>query len=295
MIPIGILTPGTVAFPGGFNEWERGSTIEDIARIAQAADRLGYHHLTCAEHVMVPVEVAPVRGATYWDPLVTLSFLAARTERINLATFVVVLGYHHPLALAKRYGTLDLVSGGRLVLGVGVGTLHEEFELLGAPYEDRGARADEAIAALRAIYGRRTPEHSGRFYEIADVVVEPFAPRTDLPIWVGGRTRRSLRRALELGDAWAPSGLSDEEIASALSFASGTEAWDRREEPLDVVIQPPGLLDPIGDAAGTLAAFERSIGAGATILHARFAHDSVESCIEQLEAAMDLATEVGPP
>ncbi len=293
MIPLGILTPGTVAYPGGFNEWERGCTIDDMALVAQVADRLGYHHLTCAEHVMVPADVAPVRGGTYWDPLVTLSFLAARTEHIRLATFVLVLGYHHPLAIAKRYGTLDLVSGGRLVLGVGVGTLTEEFELLGAPYDDRGARADEAIEALRAVYGRPAPEHHGRYYDIGGVVVEPFAPRTDVPIWVGGRTGRSLRRAVELGDAWAPSGLKDEEIAALLARAAGTEAWERRDRPLDVVLQPPGLLDPMGDRSGTLAAFERSIRAGATVLHARFTHDSVAACIEQLEAAMELASLVG--
>ncbi len=91
--------------------------------VAAAADRLGYHHLTCAEHVIVPTGIATVRGGRYWDPLATFGYLAALTSQIRLATNVLVLGYHHPLDIAKRYGTLDQVSHGRLILGLGVGTL----------------------------------------------------------------------------------------------------------------------------------------------------------------------------
>ena len=90
------------------------------------------------------------RGTRYWDPLATLGYLAARTQRIRLATNVLVLAYHHPLEIAKRYGTLDKVSNGRLILGVGVGSLKEEFDLLGAPFDDRGPRGDDALRALRA-------------------------------------------------------------------------------------------------------------------------------------------------
>ena len=113
-------------------------TIEDVATIARAAERLGYDHLTCSEHVIVPTDVAATRGSRYWDPLATFGYLAAVTSRIRLATNVLVLGYHHPLEIAKRYGTLDQVSGGRVILGLGVGSLQEEFELLGCPFDDRG-------------------------------------------------------------------------------------------------------------------------------------------------------------
>ena len=111
----------------------RGSTRS--RRSSTEAERLGYDFCTCSEHVAVPVEAAATRGATYWDPLPTFGFLAARTSDIRFATFVLVLGYHHPLAIAKRYGTLDRVSDGRLVLGVGVGSLEDEFVLLGAEFE----------------------------------------------------------------------------------------------------------------------------------------------------------------
>ena len=128
---IGINTPVLTRVPGAHSEWELEAGIADVARVAEVADVLGFDHLTCSEHVAVPTEVAEVRGGTYWDPLATFGFLAARTSQIRLTTQVLVLGYHHPLEIAKRYGTLDVVSGGRLVLGLGVGTLQEEFELLG--------------------------------------------------------------------------------------------------------------------------------------------------------------------
>ena len=125
-LPVGILTPVVTMLPNAHAAWEEEGTIDDVAAIAQAADGLGYDHLTCSEHVVVPVDVAAVRGSRYWDPLATFGYLAALTNRIRLATLVLVLGYHHPLEIAKRYGTLDQVSGGRLVLGLGVGSLAED-------------------------------------------------------------------------------------------------------------------------------------------------------------------------
>src|SRR6202011_2576133 len=135
--------------------------------------------------------------STYWDPLPTFGYLAARTERIRFATYVLVLGYHHPLAIAKRYGTLDRISNGRLILGVGVGSLHEEFELLGADSPDRGARGDDALRALRTSFGRRQPEYHGEFYDYEGVLVDPCGMQQTVPLWIGGRTARSLRRAVE--------------------------------------------------------------------------------------------------
>ena len=157
---LGVATPIVTTLPGQARAGRLPGTIEDLALIAQTADRLGYHDLTCSEHIGVPADQAERRGARYWDPLATFGFLAARTRQIRFTTLVLVLGYHHPLEIAKRYGTLDLVSGGRLILGVGVGTLREEFDLLDAPFEDRGARADDAIAALRASLSVREPAYT---------------------------------------------------------------------------------------------------------------------------------------
>jgi probable F420-dependent oxidoreductase len=281
---MGIITPVVTLNPRAHGTWEEAAGLPELTAIAEAADRLGYHHLTCSEHVAVPVEAAAVRGGRYWDPLATLGYLAARTERIRLATHVLVLGYHHPIEVAKRYGTLDVVSGGRLILGVGVGSLEEEFDLLGAAFADRGDRGDDALRALRASLGRREPSYQGPHYAFDGFVVDPPATRTDVPIWIGGRSRRSLRRALELADGWAPFRVPAEQIGQWLADAQGTEAWAARERPLEVVLYPDPVVDPVGDEAGTTEIVERYLAAGATVLNLRFKARSLEHCLEQLEA-----------
>src|SRR5690625_807585 len=214
---LGIGSPVVTRHPATASGWESDAGIAELAAIAETADRLGLHHMTCSEHVAVPAGVAAERGGTYWDPLATFGFLAARTSRLRLVTQVLVLGFHHPLGLAKRYGTLDTVSGGRLVLGLGVGSLREEFDLLGEPFSGRGARADEAIVALRAAMGTTSPAHSGEHYAFADVVVDPTTAQAQVPLWIGGRSARSLRRAVELGDGWVPFGLPLRELTEMLA------------------------------------------------------------------------------
>lgn len=278
---IGIVSPVVVQYPGIAAAWEATADITDLARIASAADRLGFHHLTCSEHVAVPSDVAAERGGTYWDPLATLGYLAAVTERIRLVTQVVVLGYHHPLAIAKRYGTLDRVSGGRLTLGLGVGSLAEEFELLGAPFADRGARADEALLALRAALSARMPEFHGNFYDFDGFVVEPHAVQQPVPLWIGGRSLRSLRRAISAGDGWVPFGLGAQELAGLL---------ERVELPpgFDVVLSAGRPLDPIGDPDAARRAVDRARALGASVVGASIDARSVDHYCDQLAALREL-------
>lgn len=267
-VRLGIITPVCTQLPRSHAGWEADAGIEEIARVASAADRLGFDHVTCSEHVGVPTADAKVRGATYWDPLSTFGYLAARTERIRLATYVLVLGYHHPLALAKRYGTLDRVSSGRLVLGLGVGTLQAEFELLGAEFADRGDRADTALRELRAAWGRG---------EVGDWIVEPHATNPDTPFWIGGRTRRSLRRALELAQGWAPFWLGPEEVTAWLAAVDQPQGFEVVAQPTDVV-DPISEPDRVDELLGTWAA------AGATVVDLHLAHRSLDHYVEQLEA-----------
>ncbi|PTR24903.1 putative F420-dependent oxidoreductase [Rhodococcus sp. OK519] len=283
---IGIVSPVVVLHPDAHSAWERDARIEDLALIAETADRLGYHHLTCSEHVAVPVEVARARGGTYWDPLATLGYLAARTTSIRLATQVLVLGYHHPLEIAKRYGTLDVVSGGRLILGLGVGTLKEEFDLLDAPFEDRGARADDALAALRASLSRSEPEYHGAYYDFEGLLVEPHAVQDRVPLWIGGRTMRSLRRAITHGDGWAPFGLSVDELRGMLEKVDIPEHFD-------LVLGAGAPLDPLGARERTIRALERRREAGATIASASVAATSGTHYRDQLESLHELGLELG--
>ena len=283
---IGLSTPVVVQHPGSSSEWERGAGIDELARIATTADDLGYCYLTCSEHVAIPTETAVERGGTYWDPLATLGFLAARTRRIALATQVLVLGYHHPLAIAKRYGTLDVVSGGRLILGVGVGSLQAEFELLGAQFDGRGSVADDAMRALRASLGRTQPSYSGEHFSFSDLTVSPAAVQDHVPMWVGGRSRRSLRRAVTLGDGWVPFGLGHDEIAGLLARV---EMPDRFE----VVLSTGTPLDPTADPDQSRTALERTREVGGTVATASIAARSADHFCDQLSALAELALEVG--
>ena len=165
---------------------------------------------------------------------------------------MLVLGYHHPLEIAKRYGTLDQICGGRVILGLGVGYLEPEFELLGAPFDDRGARADDAIRALRAVVRSAEPAYEGAYYRFADVIVDPCGVQQDPPVWIGGRSQRSLRRAVELGDGWYPFAVSARRATAWLAEAAQTPQWQQRTEPLDVILGPRHKLDPVGapEAAG---------------------------------------------
>ena len=276
-VRLGIITPIATQMPGAHAGWEASAGIDEMVRIAQAADRLGFDHLTCSEHVAVPPGDAEVRGGVYWDPSATLGCLAGQTSRIRLATYVLVLGFHHPLEIAKRYGTLDRIAGGRLVLGVGVGTLQREFELLDAPFADRGDRADDALRALRASLGRREVEYHGTYYDYADLLVEPHALNPHVPFWIGGRTRRSLRRALELAEGWAPFWLKEPELATWLASVDVPAGFE-------VVAQPPEVLDPGGDIEAVDGHLAGWAAAGATVVDVHVVHHSLAHYLEQLEA-----------
>jgi probable F420-dependent oxidoreductase len=288
-VHLGIITPALTLLPRGHASWEAAATWDDIVEVARAADRLGYHHLTCSEHVAIPESDADVRGGRYWDPLPTFGYLAAVTTQIRFATYVLVLGYHHPLAIAKRYGTLDRVSAGRLILGVGVGSLEPEFELLGAPFDDRGARADDALRALRTSFGVERPSYHGDHFDFDGFVVDPHGVQRDVPIWIGGRTQRSLRRAVELADGWAPFWLSLDDVRTFLARAAETDEAQARSSPLDVILSPSRPLDPVGDPGGTRTAVAALRDAGATHGTLRFVHHSPAHYVEQLEAMLEMA------
>jgi probable F420-dependent oxidoreductase len=293
-VRLGIVTP-VVNLNPRFSppEWEREGGIDDVVAVVRAAEDSGYDWVSCPEHVAIPDAVATQRGARYYDPLATLSYLAACTQRVGLLTHVLVLGYHHPLEVVKRYGTLDVISGGRVILGVGVGSLQAEFELLGREFAGRGERADDALAAIRAAFGDTAPRYAGPHYRFGAVVVEPAGARRDVAVWVGGRTRRSLRRALELGDGWIPFGVGADELAAMLGPPEVTAALAARGPGFDLVLAPEPPLDPVGDpeAAANTA---RAYGAlGATGLSLRFIHRSRAHYVEPLQAMRAVIDEIG--
>ncbi|WP_255799519.1 LLM class F420-dependent oxidoreductase [Mycobacteroides abscessus] len=278
---IGLSTPIVVQVPGVACEWEHSATIDDLASVASAADRVGFEFLTCSEHIAVPSTDAHIRGAVYWDPLPTLGFLATHTARIRLATSVLVLGYHHPLEIAKRYGTLDRVSGGRLVLGVGIGSLAAEFELLGVPFDRRGARADDALRALRVALSNETPDYRGPFYTFSGLTVLPQPAQPRVPLWVGGRSPASLRRAAAMADGWMPFGLDASAITQLLTTVDTPSGFD--------VVLGSGRLDPEADATGTRHRLLELRAAGATVISCSVVARSAEHYCTQLPLLKEIA------
>jgi probable F420-dependent oxidoreductase len=280
-LKLGIMTPIVTNVSGAPLTWEKDATIEDVGRVAEAADGLGYHHLTCSEHIGIPSVEAARRGTRYWDPLATFGYVSARTTRIRMATMTLVLGYHHPLAIVKRYGTLDHVSGGRVILGVGVGSLKAEFDLLGAPFDDRGPRGDDALKALRAALHSNEPSYEGEFYSFGGLTVDPCALQPHMPFWIGGRTRRSLRRAVTLAEGWAPFGVSPDTAAEWL------KAWELPPG-FEVVLMAEQPLDPVGNPGLTEETLVRMAAAGTTTLSAVFVARSLDHYLEQLHALAEL-------
>jgi probable F420-dependent oxidoreductase len=280
-VKLGIMTPVVTNVAGAPLTWEKNATVDDVGRIAETADRLGYHHMTCSEHIGLPSSEAARRGTRYWDPLATFGYVSARTSRIRLATMTLVLGYHHPLEIVKRYGTLDHVSNGRVILGLGVGSLKEEFDLLGVPFEDRGARGDDALRALRAALPTNEPAYEGDFYSFGGLTVDPCALQSHMPFWIGGRTKRSLRRAVTLADGWCPFNVS---LATATEWL---KAWELPEG-FEVVLMAEQLLDPVGDPGQAEDSLSALAAAGTTTVSAVFLARSLEHYLEQLHALAEL-------
>ena len=150
----------------------------------------------------------------YYHPLATLSYLAATTKRINLGTSVLVLPYHNPVELAKYAATLDQMSGGRVILGVGAGAMAEEFLALGIPMRRRGALTDESIAIMKELWTNPYPSYHSRRWEFSNLRFSPKPlQKPHIPLWVGGSSPGALRRAAAQGDGWHPTGLSPEEFS----------------------------------------------------------------------------------
>lgn len=190
--------------------WVEGYGYKAAVEVATTAEELGYDVVWFADHVAVPASHVGHLRSTWFEVLTLLSNLAARTHRIRLGTNVLVAPYRHPLLSAKMLATVDVVSGGRLVVGVGSGFLEDEFTALGAPrFADRGTYTDECIAVWKEAWREGTASFSGRHLAFADVAVDPPpVQRPHPPIWIGNLGPHVLRRVAALGDGWHPVGLS---------------------------------------------------------------------------------------
>jgi probable F420-dependent oxidoreductase len=212
-----------VTVPNIHEALAKSGTIEAVAR---RADELGFDSIWCNDHLAIPkagerAGTEPAYAAAYgeqrrqhvYEPLITLAYLAAVTSRVLLGTSVYLLPLRNPLVAAKQVASLDQLSGGRLVLGVGVGWLEGEFAALGVPFPERGSRTDEAIAVLKALCGQEGAEFHGRYHGFSGVEFFPKpVQRPHPPLWIGGRSDAAIRRAARAGDGWHPSHLTTDEL-----------------------------------------------------------------------------------
>ena len=214
----GVALPGIM--PMTASGWSDVQVVEGIAAVAQKADALGLEYVSCCDHPVIPREHAGTIGTRWFDPVATLGFVAGMTRRVRLLTSVVVLPYRTPFEMAKALGTLDSISGGRIIFGVGVGHLEREFEVLGANYAERGPVSDEYIQIIKALWTSDSASFHGKYWDFENVVVSP-RPVADPhpPVWVGGNAKASVRRAVLYAEGWHPMQLSIEEYRVLTDYA----------------------------------------------------------------------------
>lgn len=222
---------------------------EAAARVARAAEAAGFESLWCGEHVVLPDPQAPPSPMAprdrILDPVVALTFLAAHTERVRLGTGIIIMPQRNPLVLAKELASLDVLSRGRLILGIGVGYLEPEFRAIGAPFEQRGPVTDEYVEAMQALWGQERPAYKGRFAAFANVQAHPQpVQRPGPPVVVGGRTAAAFRRAVTRGQGWYGFGLDHAGTAKAVAELREAAARESRPAalgPLELSLTPRGF------------------------------------------------------
>src|SRR6185312_8525833 len=191
------------------------ATPEIIRRTAVRAEQLGYDSVWVSDHVVVPRANIPNFGEIVFDPLITLGVVAGATARVQLGTTVLIIPYRNAVVTAKMVSSLDAMSGGRVVLGIGAGWVAEESAMLGVPFEERGPMTDEYMAAMRELWTSPAPSFSGKYTQFSELHCEPKPiQKPHPPIWVGGHSPAALRRAAAIGSAWHPINRSVEEISA---------------------------------------------------------------------------------
>ncbi len=289
--------------------WETESGPDGIAAVARAADDAGFFYVGVCDHTAIPERLAPTMSTTWYDTTATLGWLAGVTTRVRLLSHVLILAQRHPLRAAKELSTLDRLSNGRLVVGVGAGHVQEEYDLLTGDFADRGRHTDEAVAALALAFTEEFPTLPGPRWPASGMGVSPRPvqqPRP--PIWIGGSSTPAIRRTAALGDGWLPQGTPHSELAGQIAELRRLREELRGGAPLDIgtIAEPIYLNGPGtgGDAGRELPGWALTGGAeevasslrelvamGVNHLQVRFVVRSLEECCDQVRAFGEL---VGP-
>jgi probable F420-dependent oxidoreductase len=276
--------------------WETEAGPPEIARAAVAADRSGFFFVGVSDHTAIPRRLAAAMSTTWYDPVATLAWVAAMTRDVRLLTYVYIAALRHPLRAAKELATLDRLSGGRLIVGVGAGHVIEEFEIMERDFEDRGALTDEAIDGITAALTEEYPELSGPRWPVSEMGVSPRPAQSPRPpLWVGGSTRSALRRAAVRGDGWLPQSPKRADMPGQIAHLLGLRHQFRNDAPIAIGALAGSFF--VGDATWdlprtTLAGSPENIAEnlselvdmGVSHLHVRFPSRSADELCEQIES-----------
>jgi probable F420-dependent oxidoreductase len=266
--------------------WETSAGPIELSQAAAAADRAGAFYVAVCDHVAIPTPHDETMGGVWYDTIATLGWIAAQTQTTHLLSHVFVAPYRPPLVTAKAFSTLDVLSGGRAILGVGIGHVKAEFDLLGQDFHSRGRSLDDSLPVIREALANG---------EVDGALVHPRSPRPGgVPIWVGGSSERALKRAALLGDGWLPQGPPPMGMRAAIDLMRGERrALLGSDQPFDIGTNagPVYVGEATWDCGPTLTGTPRAIAArmskyasiGANHIQVRFPARSVDELTDQIE------------
>lgn len=226
--------PHVMRLKATMQPWEAAVTGADQTMLARRADALGFDMLSVPEHFIIPDEHVDLSGPHYFHAAAAQGYLAGATSRILVNSSIAILPLQHPIVTAKALATIDWMSSGRVIATFGVGWLEKEFDLLGVPFHERGARSEEYLAAIIALWTQDNPEFEGKYVSFRDVTFEPKPYRKPhLPIWLGGDADPVLRRAARYASGWWPFLTKPDDIPARIDFIKSQP--DFRGGPFEVM------------------------------------------------------------
>ncbi|MCH8190287.1 MAG: LLM class flavin-dependent oxidoreductase [Chloroflexi bacterium] len=232
----GVTIPGLFLYPVIAQPWEAALSGEEILRIARRAEELGFDWISVPDHIIMPNEEVEVMGPRWAEAFTSIAVIAGATKSIRVTNNILILPYRDPILLAKMVSTLDFLSGGRLIVSVAVGHTQREFDILGVPYDKRGAITDEYLRAMKELWTSDNPTFSGEHVQFHDVTFEPKpVQKPHPPIWIGGNARPVIRRAAALADGWAPWLMTPERLREGLDYLHEQPAFQNRTTPFEIV------------------------------------------------------------
>jgi probable F420-dependent oxidoreductase len=237
------------------------ASAKGIADFSRLAEELNFDSIWTTDHIAVSKRFTVPYGKIY-ESLLTLDYAAAKTERVKLGTSIIVLPMRNPILFAKQTATLDQLSGGRLILGLGAGWMHDEFATLGFDFQKRGRIMDEQIRLLRVLWTGESAKFEGRFFRFNEIAFEPTAAQRGGPhVWIGGSSDAALRRVSSLGDGWHPVGLSPKELSEGKKKLDSILNQGRK---VTITVRVPVAISSSGTTSYSLSSGEQAYMIGGT-------------------------------